>query len=114
MPRIDASYIRAKGISRPITISRPLTPAAPVHASKIPSVSPSPQLTLRKGSPLMSFADDVTLTDGISLKEESLDIRVLSEHLINKAKVENNVQRKGRLLMFAKVCESPITSGEIC
>ena len=52
--------------------------------------------------------DDTTLVDRISMKDETQCVQVLSEHLVGKARLENNPQRKERLLTFAKVCSSLI------
>lgn len=103
MPRIAESYTVRRPAEDFTRGSPLLNPARAPQLAKMPSLSPCGQTALRSNSPATMRTDDATLVDGISMRDETHGVQVLSEHLIGKARRETNLQRKERLLTFAQV-----------
>lgn len=115
VPQIDDSFLRSKPRTRPSithlgpapdmpTRPAPPVPARPSQIPKKPSLSPFLHTSPRAGSPSTTFADDATLVDSITLKDESQKSgHALAEHLLTKAKAETNLVRKQRFLTMAQV-----------
>lgn len=119
VPKIDESFLPSRVRARPSIThlgpppampAMPKRPAPPVpprpsQIPKMPSLSPFLHTSPRAASPSTTFADDATLVDRVTLKDESQQsVKALGDHLLNKAKAENNLVRKQRFLTLAKVC----------
>ena len=97
--------VESKGMEVSADGSPTLRPATrTAQLPKMPSLSPGSHIALRSPSQATMQTDDTTLVDGLSRKDDRRSIQGLSEHLVGKARQENNPIRKERLLNFAKVC----------